>query len=136
MEVLDAAMPIPPAEPERPPAAGPADWVRRNLFRSVGDGIVTVVAGLVVLFVLYRAVRFVFGTGRWEIVKVNLRLFLVGRYPVDELWRIVLGIAVMSFFVGLVAGFIARRREITGTANPRLAERPWWRSVLETALRL
>ena len=27
-------MPVPPPEPERPPAAGPGDWVRRNLFRS------------------------------------------------------------------------------------------------------
>src|SRR6188472_2821219 len=110
-------MPIPPPEPERPPAAGPADWVRRNLFRSVGDGIVTVVAGAVVLFVLYRAVRYLFVTGRWEIVRVNLRLFLVGRYPSDELWRIVVAIAVFACFVGMAAGFIARRRVLTGTAD-------------------
>jgi len=136
VEVLDAAMPIPPPEPERPPAAGPADWVRRNLFRSVGDGVVTVVAGLVVLYVVYRAVRYVFVTGRWDIVEVNLRLFLVGRYPADELWRLVLAIAVITFFIGLVGGFIARRRVLTGTADPQLATRPWWRAVLDTAVRL
>ena len=62
-------MAIPPPEPERPAAAGPGDWVRHNLFRSVGDGIVTVVSGLVVLYVVYRAVRYVFVTGRWEIVR-------------------------------------------------------------------
>ena len=37
---------------------------------------------------LYRLVRYVFVTGRWEIVRVNLKLFMVGRYPADELWRI------------------------------------------------
>jgi general L-amino acid transport system permease protein len=136
MEVLDATMPVPPPEPARPPADGPADWVRRNLFRSVGDGIVTVAAGLLVLYAVYRAVRYVFVTGRWEIVKVNLKLFMVGRYPSDEMWRISVAIAVLALFGGLVAGFIAKRRVLTGTADPRLAERPWWRAVAETALRL
>ena len=85
---------VPPPEPERPPTAGPADWVRHNLFRSTRDSIVTVVSALVVGYVIYRAVRYVFVTGRWEIVRVNLRLFMVGRYPSDELWRISVAIAV------------------------------------------
>jgi len=129
-------MPIPPPEPEREPAAGPRDWIRRNLFRSVGDGIVTVVAGVVVLYALYRAVRYVFATGRWEIIRVNLRLFMVGRYPVDELWRVSTAVALIALFIGLVAGFVVKRRTITGRLEPGFATRPWWRVVLDTALRL
>ena len=125
---------VPPPEPVREPAAGPADWIRRNLFRSVGDGIVTVVAGGVALYVLYRAVRYVLVTGRWEIIRLNLRLFMVGRYPVDELWRVSLAVALIAGFIGLVAGFVARRRVVTGRAEP--STRPWWRRVIDTALRL
>ena len=86
------AMPVPPPEPQRPPAAGPADWVRRNLFRSVGDGIVTVVAGLVVL--LRRCTGACATSSSPDAGRSSAstcKLFLVGNYPVDELWRIVAG---------------------------------------------
>ncbi len=126
---------VPPPEPARPPAAGPGDWARHNLFRSTRDGIVTVVAGLVVGYVVYRAVRYLFVTGRWEIVRINLRLFMVGRYPSDELWRITIAIALIAAFGGVVAGFVGRRRIVTGRAEPE-STGPWWRVVLATAGRL
>ena len=138
METLptDAALEVLPPEPERPPAAGPGDWVRRNLFRSVGDGIVTVVAGVVVLYIVYRGLRYVFVTGRWEIIRVNLKLFMVGNYPGDELWRVSVAVAVIAFFVGLVAGFAIKRRRVTGRAAPEISRQPWWRRPLATAGRL
>src|SRR5829696_4531257 len=129
-------MAVPPPEPEREPAAGPGDWVHRNLFRSAGDGIVTVLAGALVLYVTYRGVRYVFVTGRWDIVRVNLKLFMVGRYPSDELWRVSVAIAVIAFTVGVVAGFITKRRVITGRVDPEAERRPWWRAVVSTAGRL
>ncbi|MBA3286810.1 MAG: amino acid ABC transporter permease [Acidimicrobiia bacterium] len=109
---------VPPPEPPRPPTAGPADWVRRNLFRSVGDGVVTVVAAIVVGFVVFRFARFLFSTGRWEIVRTNLKLFMVGRYPADELWRIVVALTAVAFVGGLIAGFVARRHVVAGTVAP------------------
>lgn len=138
METLptDASLEILPPEPERPRAEGPGDWVRRNLFRSVGDGIVTVLAGLVVAYIAYRLVRYVFVTGRWEIVRVNLRLFMVGRYPVDELWRVSVAVAAVAFFVGLVAGFAIKRRQVTGRAAPEISRQPWSRRLVGTAGRL
>ena len=116
--IATETMAVPPPEPERPAAAGPGDWLHRNLFRSPGDALVTVVSAAVVLFAVYRAVRYVVSTGRWEIVRVNLKLFMVGRYPNDELWRISVAIALIAFFVGLVAGFVWRRRIVTGRAEP------------------
>jgi general L-amino acid transport system permease protein len=121
METLDTVLPevaIPPPEPPRPPAAGPGDWVRRNLFRSPLDGLVTVVSGVVVGYVTFRLVRFVFVTGRWDVVRVNLRLFMVGRYPADELWRIAVGLIGIAFYGGLIAGLVAHRQALAGTAPP------------------
>ena len=123
---------VPPPEPERPRPSGPGDWVRHNLFRSTRDGIVTVVSAVVVGYAIYRAVRYVFVTGRWEIVRINLRLFMVGRYPSDELWRISVALASIALFGGVVAGFIGHRRVVTGRAG-QIPPVPWWRIVLGAA---
>ena len=136
METLDttlAEVVIPPPEPPRPPAAGPGDWVRRNLFRSRVDGLVTIVAGVVVGYVAYRLIRFVFVTGRWEIVRVNLKLFMVGRYPSDELWRIAVALAAVALYGGLLAGLVAHRQLVAGTARPPVS---LGRRVGELVLRL
>lgn len=126
---------VPPPEPERPVASGPGDWVRHNLFRSTRDGIVTVVSAVVVGYAIYRAIRYVFVTGRWEIVRTNLRLFMVGRYPSDELWRVSVALALIALFCGVTAGFIGHRRVVTGRAGPDPAG-PWWQIVLGALGRL
>ncbi len=61
---------------------------------------------------------------------------MVGRYPADELWRIGVAVAVIAFVVGAVAGFVAKRRRITGRVDPDLDQRPWGRRVIDVALRL
>ena len=94
--VLTESMALPPPEPPPEPATGPGDWVRRNLFRTWGDGIITVVAAIILGYVLFRLGRFVLVTGRWEIIQRNLTLFMVGRYPRDELWRIGVGLGAIA----------------------------------------
>ena len=132
--VLTETMAIPPPEPPRPPASGPGDWIRRNLFRSPVDAVVTVISGVIAGYVLVRLVRYVFVTGRWDIVRVNLKLFMVGRYPDDQLWRIALAVSVIAFGGGLIGGFAARRRILTGRDEPSSA--PWWRTRLDLVGRL
>jgi general L-amino acid transport system permease protein len=102
----------------RPSRDGAAVWARRNLFRSRTDGVVTVVATLVLGYVLYRLARFVFVTGRWDIVRRNLTLFMVGRYPTDELWRVVVAVLAIAAYGGIVAGYVAHRREVRGEVEP------------------
>jgi len=132
--VLTETMAILPPEPPPEPAAGPRDWLRRNLFRSPADAVVTVVAGLIVGYVAYRLIRYVFVTGRWDIIRANLKLFTVGRYPADELWRIAVALTLLALYGGLLAGFVARRHAVAGTADPigsigryvlQLASRLW-----------
>lgn len=134
--VLTETMVIPPPEPPPPPVAGPGDWARRNLFRSPVDAVVTIVAGVIAGYIVYRLARFVFVTGRWDIVRVNLKLFMVGRYPDDELWRIGVVLTGLALYGGLVAGFIAHRRIVTGRTDPDAPELPRWRTAVALALRL
>lgn len=116
---MSETMDVVPPQPVTPPATSTTDWLRRNLFSSLGNTLLTVVSLPIALFVLYRAVRYVFVTGRWEIVRVNLRLFLVGRYPVDELWRVSVALAAIAGFFGIVAGYGAVRRRLAAPDEHR-----------------
>ncbi len=117
--ILTESMAVPPPEPPPEPAAGPGDWARRNLFRTWIDGVITVIAAIVIGYVAFRLLRFVFVSGRWEIVRRNLTLFMVGRYPRDELWRIGVGLCAIAAYGGVLAGYVQRMREITGRETPQ-----------------
>lgn len=123
----------PPPEPEGPTAYGPRDWLHRNLFRSAGDSIVTVIATIVLGYVAFRLGRYVFVTGRWSILQANLTLFMVGRFPRDEVWRVGVAVCAIAGYSGVLAGFINRRQAEAGRAEPRL---PLVRQVRSLAGRL
>jgi general L-amino acid transport system permease protein len=86
------------------PAASPADWVHKNLFNSLPNTVLTVVFGALILVAGFRALRFVFVSGRWEIVRVNLTNLMVGRFPREELYRPWAAIFIAAFVAGLAAG--------------------------------
>ena len=79
------------------PSGGAIRWLRRNLFRNPIDGAVTVVGGVVAAWVIWRLVRFVLVTGRWEIVEVNLRLFMYGRYPEVHVLRLSVAVVDLEY---------------------------------------
>lgn len=91
-------------------------WLRRNLFRNRIDAAVTVVSAVVIVTVLYRSVRFVLVTGRWEVVEVNLRLLTVGRFADVHLPRVSVSLAVAAAVGGLGAGLVHRRQVAAGTS--------------------
>lgn len=101
-------------DPVTGPPEGPSRrvWARRHLFRNPRDSAITVVTGAALVFLLWRTLRFVFVTGRWEIVRTNLGLYLYGRYPDDELWRLSVTVIVIAAIGGLIAGILATRARV------------------------
>jgi general L-amino acid transport system permease protein len=111
-------------------------WLRRNLFRSPVDGVITVVAALVSAWVLYKTVRFVFVTGRWEVIERNLQLLVMGRFPAPHVLRLAVTVVVLSAWAGVIAGIVharqvrAARADLESTSWSRarvldLGERFW-----------
>jgi general L-amino acid transport system permease protein len=97
------------------PARRPAVvWLRRNLFRGPIDSIVTVVAGAISAWVLYKTIRFVFVTGRWNVIRVNLRLLMYGRFPEAHVLRLAVAVVVLAAWAGLIAGVVHRRQVAAG----------------------
>jgi len=119
------AEPIGAPEPEPPRRdLTPRQWVRANLFSSPLDSVLTVVIGLGTAYVVYRLARWAFVTAEWAVVRVNLRLFMVGFFPVDQLWRLWVALYVLVATCGLAAGALAEasRRVADGDEEP--APRP------------
>jgi len=93
-------------------------WLRRNLFRTPVDGILTVVFAALSAYVLYRALDFVFVTGRWDIVQDNLKLLLVGRFPTDDLYRVAASVVALASWGGFIAGVVRARQLHAGRPVP------------------
>lgn len=85
----------------RPPATtiGVVGWLRKNLFNSWFNSLLTIVA----LWLIYNLGVGLWGfvtTAKWDVVTVNLRLFMVGRYTLEQVWRVQVSVAILSFLLG------------------------------------
>jgi general L-amino acid transport system permease protein len=91
-------------------------WARHNLVRTPTDAVLTVVAGAIAAYVAYRSARFVLVTGRWGIIRTNLRLLMYGRFPEPHVLRLAVALVVVAAWAGLIAGIVHGRRRRAGTA--------------------
>lgn len=85
--------------PTRPPLTL-GEWVHRNLFSSWFNGVLTVVTGILLAYLGFRLVQFVFVTADWSVLRANLRSYMVGRFPNDEIWRV----WTVAFFLVVLVG--------------------------------
>jgi general L-amino acid transport system permease protein len=108
-EDLDRGLITAPEEPvvQVAPTAEPltpGEWVRRNLFATWWNGVLTVVTASVILYVTFRLLRFVFVSADWSVLKANLRVYFVGRFPVEELWRVWTVVYLLAGLAGVSRG--------------------------------
>jgi general L-amino acid transport system permease protein len=86
----------------RPPSAlGPIKWLKKNLFSTWPNTVLTFVAAAVVYFVLKGVFTWVFVSAKWDPVTNSLKLFAVGQYPTGELWRVGTILLMVSFLMGV-----------------------------------
>ena len=107
--------PIPVLE-ERPPIrrVPPRRWVRENLFNSTLNSVMTVVFGVALALGIWRALRFLFVTARWEIVRVNLTNYMVGTFSREDIWRVWAAVYLLVVLVGVRWGIGVARRAAAG----------------------
>lgn len=79
-------------------------WIRRNLFRTWWDAVLTLVFGALSAWVIWNLVEFIFITGRWEIIEVNLKLLLVGQFPAESLWMVEGSLVAIAFWLASALG--------------------------------
>ncbi|MBC8160755.1 MAG: amino acid ABC transporter permease [Roseiflexaceae bacterium] len=90
----------------RPPRTSttPLGWLRRNLFNSWLNTLITLFLLWAIPTVLYQLARWIIGEATWDPVIANLRLLMTGRYPLDQVWRVQVCVAIVFALLGLSAG--------------------------------
>jgi general L-amino acid transport system permease protein len=101
--------PVVRVAPTRPPLT-PGEWIRRNLFSSGFNGVLTIAAATLVLFLSFQFVRFVFVSADWAVFRANLRVYMVGRFPQDQLWRVWTVVYFLAVLIGLSRGVLVQAR--------------------------
>ncbi|RLC59777.1 MAG: amino acid ABC transporter permease [Chloroflexota bacterium] len=86
----------------RPPAPpGPVRWLQKNLFSTWYNTLLTFLAAALVFFASKGILTWVLFTANWTPVVKSLKLFAVGQFPPDQLWRVGTIVFMVSFLFGL-----------------------------------
>ncbi len=77
-------------------------WLRKNLFSSCYNSLLTVVCLVLLFWVVRGIIIWATTQAQWAVIQVNLRLFLVGRFPqtLPQALRNVIP-AIVGQFIGL-----------------------------------
>jgi len=84
-------------------------WVqrlRRELFATPLDGLISVVLLGLITVAGVSLLRWACGGARWAVVQVNSTLFAVGRYPLEQQWRLWLLVALLAAASGVGWGML------------------------------
>lgn len=84
-------------------------WLRKNLFGSWLDTILTILGALIIYWAVTGLLRWVFTVAEWEVVRANMRLIMVGQYPLVEVWRLWVALGFLMFLTGNSLAIWARR---------------------------
>ena len=90
----------------KPPitVVGPLAWVRKNLFNTWYNVVLTFLAAWLIYLLLKPAIAWATTEARWGVIEANLTLFMIGQYPRDQIGRVWLTIFILAALMGLSWG--------------------------------
>ena len=100
--------------------------LRQELFPSAADGALSLALLALLTVAVFGLLRWAFGQARWAVIQLNATLFAVGRYPLEQQWRLWLLTALLAAATGLSWGLLrahprADRKGVLWPRNDRLA---------------
>ena len=100
----------------RPPVsqAGLIRWVKNNLASTWYNALFTIAVLALAIFFLKSLVPWVLTDADWSPVRSNLKLFLVGQYPLEEMWRVGVSVLMVSLLLGVSWGQVRVRGVVGG----------------------
>ena len=63
-------------------------WLKKNLFGTWYDALLTVISLAFISVVLYGVANWALKSAKWGVVTTNIKVFMVGRYPYSDIWRV------------------------------------------------
>ncbi len=74
-------------------------WLKTNLFKDWKNAIMTIIAAMFAVFIIVRVSTFI-AESDWSVVSANLRLLMVGQFPMEEIWRLWIAVILISVLFG------------------------------------
>ena len=84
----------------------PLGRLRRELFSTPGDALLSLVLIAVISAGLFSLLRWALTQAEWGVVQLNSTLFAVGRYPQAEQWRLWLLTTLLAAATGITWGML------------------------------
>ena len=106
---------------------GPIQRLRKDLFANPLDGLVSVLLLSGLAIAGYRLLHWALTQARWAVIQANSTLLAVGRYPIEQQWRLWLLVALVAAASGLSWGVLRglpvrdRPKTTLWPSNDRLA---------------
>jgi general L-amino acid transport system permease protein len=93
-----------------PPSRVPAwqIWAKENLFSNTTNSILTVLTGLLVLWVVSSISLWAFTQAKWNVIPANFRILMTGSFPTEQLWRTWTALIVVCLASGLHWGSLSK----------------------------
>jgi len=108
----------------------PAKWLKQNLFSNWYNSLLTIVFGAFILWVGVSLVRYLLHIDT-EIIRVNLKLYMAGRFPNEQLGRLWLAIYIAVAGAALLARATALNAQRKATeAGIGFSSRSNWVDVM------
>jgi hypothetical protein len=107
----------------------PGKWLKRNLFSTWYNSLLTVVFGALIGWALIRFIGFLLDIDT-RIIEVNLKLFVTGRFPTEDLSRLWFGALITTGGIGLFARAIVSNAEYKAIDAGMPFDRAGWRAVV------
>jgi general L-amino acid transport system permease protein len=85
-------------------SVGVIGWMKQNLFSSWVNALTTVVFGFLLYKIVVGTLMWAFKSAEWKVVSANFKLYFVGQYPQDQLWRVWICLALVSLLFGFSSG--------------------------------
>jgi general L-amino acid transport system permease protein len=97
------------AQPEvlKPPRTevGLLGWLKKNLFSAWYNALLTIFSAAFIYVVLRAVITWAVRDARWEVVTTNIKVFMIGRYPTEEAWRVLASLGVIALLAVLTLIF-------------------------------
>ena len=94
--IARAAAPLPPVT-----TIGYVGWLRKNLFSSWGNGVVTVLLGVLLAGMVVKLGSWVLVEADWTVIVSRVPLYIVGLYPYEGYWRLAICLLLISVLLGM-----------------------------------
>jgi len=88
-------------------------WLHKNLFSTWYYTLLTLFTAYLLYIILKPTLAWALHQAQWDVVVTNMRLFMVGQYPADQLFRIWAALHLLAFTAGLAwAIWLPKERRI------------------------